>query len=63
MSKEKIIRIIMKRDDMSHTEAARVVNNAREAIIEAAASGSYDEAEEIMYSELGMELDYLFDLI
>lgn len=63
MGTEKIIRIIMKRDGLSHEEASQVVNDAREAMLEAAANEDYDEAEEIMYSELGLEMDYLFDLI
>ena len=60
---ERIIAIIMRRDELTHKEAASVVNEAREMILEAAASDDYDEAEEIMYSELGLEMDYIFDLL
>ena len=59
----KIISIIARRDGMSRKEAASVVNEARKAILEAAANDDYGSAEEIMYEELGLEMDYIFDLL
>lgn len=63
MDTEKIIRMIMKRDELTHDEAAEIVNEARDAILEAATNDDYNEAENIMYDELGLEMDYILDLI
>ena len=60
---EKIIEILMRRDDMNRKEAAEVVKEARKALMEAAADGDMEAAEEVLYDQLGLELDYLFDLI
>ena len=60
---EKIIEILMRRDDMTRQEAAEVVKEARKALMEAAADGDMEAAEEVLYDQLGLELDYLFDLI
>ena len=57
MDTEKIIRMIMKRDELTHDEAAEIVNEARDAILEAATNDDYNEAENIM------EMDYILDLI
>ena len=63
MDTEKIIRMIMKRDELTHDEAAEIVNEARDAILKAATNDDYNEAENIMYDELGLEMDYILDLI
>ena len=63
MDTEKIIRMIMERDELTHDEAAEIVNEARDAILKAATNDDYNEAENIMYDELGLEMDYILDLI
>jgi len=59
----KLVRTLMERDGVTKTEAERMVNGVREEILEAVYSGDYNEAEDIMLSELGLEMDYIFDLI
>ena len=58
-----VVEILMKRDKMSRLEAENYVEEVREMLHEAAARGSYMECEDIMYDELGLETDYLMDLL
>ena len=58
-----VVEILMKRDKMSRLEAENYVEEVREMLHEAAARGSYMECEDIMYDELGLEPDYLMDLL
>ena len=46
---------------MSFDDAKELVTDCRDAIIEALETG--DDPEEILAQELGLEPDYLFDLI
>ena len=56
-----VVAILMKRDRMSRAEAVALVTEVR-AMIEDA-DGDYDEAEQIMIDELGLEMDYIFDIL
>ena len=60
MSK-RIIKILMERDGIDEDEARELVDEVREMM----ADCEYDptECENIMYEELGLEPDYIFDLI
>lgn len=60
MSKQ-IIKILMERDEISEEEAKERVEEVREMM----ADCNYDptECELIVAEELGLELDYIFDLI
>lgn len=60
---EKIVSIIMRRDEISRKEAEESVNEARTAILEAVADGDTEAAEEILQDELCLEPDYLIDLL
>ena len=57
----KIAEILMKRDGISKNEAEEIVSEAREAIMDC--GGDYEEAENVMYGDLGLEMDYLMDLL
>ena len=54
-----VVRILMKRDDLTREEAEERVNEVREMLSEA---DPWD-AEEILADELGLEMDYIFDII
>ena len=54
----KIIKILMDRDDMSYDEAKSLVEETREEVLE---SNPF-EAEDIMADYLGLEPDYIIDL-
>lgn len=59
-----VVKILMERDDISAEEARALVEETREEINDVLSSGgSYDEIEEIIADNLGLEMDYIFDLI
>lgn len=54
-----IVRILMKRDGLTREEANERLEEVREMISEA----DPWEAENILADELGLEMDYIFDII
>ena len=54
-----VVRILMERDGMTRAEAQERVDEVREMIAEA----DPWEAEEILADELGLEMDYIFDIM
>lgn len=63
MKRNEVISILMKRDGMTEEEAKNHLQLVREAVHDAVNAGNYDDAEEIVYSELGLEMDYIFDIM
>lgn len=59
----KIVDILMKRDGLTKDEAEQRVEETREMMNDAVDSGDYEEVEDIMCSELGLEMDYIFDIL
>lgn len=58
-----IAKIIAERDEIPLSEAKDLVNDVQEMINEAIESGEFIEVENIMYDELGLELDYINALV
>jgi len=58
-----VIKVLMERDDMTRSEAEERVAEVRELLEDAVNAGSYIQAENILADELGLEIDYIFDLI
>ncbi len=58
-----IIKILMERDEMSKAEAIEYYKEVKEMIDKALEAGEMALVEEIMYGELGLEMDYIFDII
>jgi hypothetical protein len=56
-----VIEIIMRRESISFEDAKEMVMDCRDAILEGLELG--EDPEEIIAQELGLEPDYLFDLI
>ena len=54
----RVVRILMERDDMTENEANELLNEVRDMIFE-----NSDSAEDIVYEELGLEMDYIFDIL
>ena len=54
-----VIRILMERDGMTREEAQETLDEVREMLSEA----DPWEAEDILADELGLELDYIFDIL
>lgn len=53
----------MERDGLTYEEAASEFEYAQELIHEAIANCEDDQIEEIMAEELGLEMDYIFDIM
>ena len=58
-----VIKILIERDNMTYEEAESQVKEVQELLEGALSTGNYDEAEDILADELGLEMDYIFDLI
>ena len=56
-----IIEILCRRDGIGVKEATAQVQHVRDLL--AQSNYGYEEAEEILATELGLEMDYIFDLI
>lgn len=59
----RVVKILMQRDGLTKAEAIDAINDARTEIYSAVEDGDYEEAEDIMQSLLGLEADYLLDII
>lgn len=59
MSKQTVINLIANRDGISFGEAKELVNETIDLIID----GDIMEADQILADQLGLEPDYLFDLL
>ena len=61
---DKIIAILMERDELTEEEAREQVEDAVDAINDILENGgSYEEAEDVLLEDLGLEMDYIFDLL
>lgn len=58
-----IINILMRRDGISENEARNLIENCMLEIHEAIAAGRYMEAEDIFMDWLGLEPDYLMQIL
>lgn len=59
----KVVKILMERDDMTEQEAKDLINECREDMQNAIESGDYEYAEACMSDYLGLEPDYIFDIL
>lgn len=60
----RIVQILMERDELSQQEAQQMFGECRQRLIhEAVPSGDCELAEEILVEDLGLELDYLMDIL
>lgn len=55
---QKVINILMERDNMTSSEAKDLIDETREMIIR-----EPEDVEQIMAEQLGLEPDYLFDVL
>ncbi len=56
-------KILMERDGLSEKEAMDMMNDTRSEIYDAIGCGDFDLAEDIFMGDLGLEMDYIFDLL
>ena len=59
----RVVKVFMKRDDMTREEAVERFNELKEDVMETLqVGGSYDEVEDLLLAE-GLEMDYVFDIV
>lgn len=58
-----IAQMIMERDGLNWNEAMDIVLDVQPMILQAVMAGDYDEAENILQDELGLEPDYIWEFI
>lgn len=56
--------VMMNRDDKSREEAKRERSEAKAALYDILENGgSYDDVEDMLAGDYGLEMDYIFDLL
>ena len=60
---ERVVKLIMKRDGISYEDAKTEVSNTVDEMYEALESGDSDQVEEILMDNLGLEPDYIPQLL
>ena len=58
-----IIRILMNRDGYSYEEAKEIAEDTMEEVRGAIEEGDYELAEDIFMGDLGLEVDYLLEVL
>lgn len=58
-----IEKILIARDGCTKEQAKETLEHTKRCVNEALETGDYDSVEDIMASELGLEMDYIFDVI
>lgn len=59
----RVVSILMKRDGYDEEEATELVRECRAEMLDAISDGDYDLAEDILACDLGLEPDYIFDIL
>ncbi len=60
---ERVVKLIMKRDGLSYEDAKTEVSNTVDEMYEALEGGDSDQVEEILMDNLGLEPDYIPQLL
>lgn len=60
---ERVVKLIMKRDGLSYEDAKTEVSNTVDEMYEALESGDSEQVEEILMDNLGLEPDYIPQLL
>lgn len=63
-SSDNVVNILIRRDNITRQEAKMRVNECKRRLeVEAIPCGDYEAAEDIIAEELGLEMDYIYQLI
>jgi hypothetical protein len=57
------VKVLMERDGMTREEAEEMVRNAKDEIYNMLEEAEYDEIEDMLAYDFGLEMDYIFDFI
>lgn len=60
---DNITEVLMRRDGLSEEDAKREVDNFREDIEDSIMSGNLEDIEDTLMNDLGLEPDYLMDIL
>ena len=63
MNNISVVDILVNRDNISKREAIKLIKETRDEIYEAIYNNDYVTPDEILMDNLGLEPDYLFDII
>lgn len=63
MNNISVVDILVNRDNISKREAIKLIEETRDEIYEAIYDNDYVTPDEILMNNLGLEPDYLFDII
>ena len=63
MSSKKLVKLLMHRDGISRNEAENLIDECKEEVQLAIACGHWEKAEDIIKDYLGLEPDYVEDLL
>lgn len=58
-----LIELLMRRDNISRNEAIEMLFTCKEDLERAVDEGNYNEVDDIIMDDLGLEPDYLFDIL
>ena len=59
----RVVEILMKRDGVTAQEAREMVRECRQEMFDLIEDGEYSEAEEVIEWMLGLEPDYIMDIL
>lgn len=59
----RVVKILMQRDGMTKEEAVELIQETKEEMNEAIEAGEYGWAEEVFEGNLGLEPDYIIDIM
>lgn len=59
----KVVKILMERNGMTETEALTLLTHTRNEIDVALADNDYSLVEDIIYCDLGLEMDYIAEIL
>lgn len=60
---EEVVAILMRREQLSREDASNWVKEALDMVMDAISEGNYIEAEDIWQDEVGLEPDYLLNIL
>jgi len=58
-----VVEVLMRRDGMTKDEAEDYLSEVRSELYDAINGTSCLSAEDVMYGELGLEMDYVYDVL
>ena len=59
----KVVEILMRRDNLTKEEATSIFKATKEMIQDCIERGEYFKVDDILYTNVGLELDYIFDFM